>query len=425
VSKNTLTENVFEDTVSPKHRNIVGFEIPAKESSLSNDLSSLNQSIEHDQAVTKEALVNLESDVKKSDITIGRETFTIEEAEKIPDLEMNMKIWEEIYNENFDNIRQLTYFPDGVAKFLIPYEPKGGYLLNLPNVSSISDKAAEYISQYDNSIQLNGLTSLSDTAAEFLAKSEKNLSLELKGLKTLSDNAAEFLGKFHTGKFSSGNDRDASLDLGCESLTDKALESLSHHAGYLRLNSLKALSDKGAEYLSKHAHGLQLNGLTHISDETAKYLSQHRCGVSLSGLTSISDKTAEYLSQSVRTEDREGNNSLSLVGLKDLSAQAAEYLGHYRGFSLALTGLTAISDEVAMRLSHYEGWLYLNGLTEISDKAAEYLSKLKGRKDSRTEHSLSLARVEHISDKALSFLKHYSGKLFLSDEIKDRMNNLK
>lgn len=417
--ENIFDENVIAETSKPSpEKKKTGFEIPEGDSGqLSKGLSQLNESIDHDRAISKESLEKVESDFKTSKITIGHEVLTVEEAEQIPDLEANMKIWEEMRDKNLEHMSRLTFFPESLAEFLIPYFPNATFVCNLPNVHYLSDGAIKHISQYKTYIHLNGLKSITDKGAEYLGQSETNDSLELDGLESLSDIAAEQI-------FRTKNKHSIKMN-GLITLSGNAMESLSHFPGYLSLNGLRTLTEKGAECVRRHNHAIELNGLTQISDEVAKYLSQKRCEVSLRGLTSISDRTAQYLSESVRTEDREGYNTMPLVSLKELSEEAARYLGQYRGFSLGLSGLTVISEEAAKGLSKYKGWLYLNGLTDLSDKAAEYLSKLINRAGDRTRHRLGLSGVTNISDKALSFLKKYTGELYLSDDIKKRMDALK
>jgi hypothetical protein len=92
----------------------------------------------------------------------------------------------------------------------------GGYL-DEPNLTTLSDAAAESLSKHTRDLYLGGLTTLSDAAAESLSKHRGDLSL--RGLTTLSDAAAE---------------------------------SLSKNKGDIGLQSLTTLSDAAAESLSKH-----------------------------------------------------------------------------------------------------------------------------------------------------------------------------
>lgn len=85
-------------------------------------------------------------------------------------------------------------------------------------VTTIDDEAAEILSGYRGSIDLNGLKGLSDEAAASLGKHRGSLSFD--GLKRLSDAAAEVFG--------------------------------SHREGYLCLRGLTHLSDVSAKSLGRH-----------------------------------------------------------------------------------------------------------------------------------------------------------------------------
>ena len=89
-------------------------------------------------------------------------------------------------------------------------------------------------------LELNGLKSLSDAAAESV--SQHKGSLHLNGLKRLSDAASAYISQ-HKGKLSLNS---------LTHLTDAAAESLGQHQGNLYLGGLKSLSDAAAESLSKH-----------------------------------------------------------------------------------------------------------------------------------------------------------------------------
>ena len=89
-------------------------------------------------------------------------------------------------------------------------------------------------------LELNGLKSLSDAAAESV--SQHKGSLHLNGLKRLSDAASAYISQ-HKGKLSLNS---------LTHLTDAAAESLGQHQGNLYLDGLKSLSDAAAESLSKH-----------------------------------------------------------------------------------------------------------------------------------------------------------------------------
>jgi hypothetical protein len=64
--------------------------------------------------------------------------------------------------------------------------------LKLDGLTTLSDIAAKYLSEYGGSIiELHGLTTLSDVAAEYLSKCK--CEIYMSGLTSLSDKAAESL----------------------------------------------------------------------------------------------------------------------------------------------------------------------------------------------------------------------------------------
>ena len=257
---------------------------------------------------------------------------------------------------------------------------------NLSEATSITDEAAELLSEHDGGLGLDGLMELSDAAAESLSKHEGEF-LYLDGLTELSDAAVDSLSK-HPGQLTLN---------GLTELSDAAAESLSKHQGeFLYLDGLTELSDAGAETLSKHQGDLLLNGLTELSDAAIESLSKHRKKLYLNGLTELSDAAAESLSTH--------QGGLILDGLTELSDAAIESLSKVQG-DLSLDGLTELSDAAAKSLSKHRKKLYLNGLTELSDAAAESLSTHQG--------DLILDGLTELSDAAAESLSKHRGKLCL------------
>lgn len=114
-------------------------------------------------------------------------------------------------------------------------------ILDLQYLTSLSDAAAEVLSNHENELYLIGLKSLSDTAAEALSNHQGGL-LCLEGLTSLSDVAAEAFGK-HMGTL---------VLTGLKSLSDAAVDALRYHEGALVLDDLISLSDAAYEALSEH-----------------------------------------------------------------------------------------------------------------------------------------------------------------------------
>jgi hypothetical protein len=236
-----------------------GFEITKtlELTKFADDISKINEAINHDRKINLSDVENIEKTIGQIKVNIGGEEMTIEEAKKIPKLKENIKIWKEIREGSFDNIRNLTFLIPEIAEYLSKY--KG--ILWLNGLSSISDTATEHLSKHEGPIQLNGLIVISDTVAKYLSKN--NGKIWLNGLTSISDTAAEHL---------------------------------SEHEGDLFLDSLTSISDTVAEHLSKHNGEISLGGLASISDTAAEHLS-HKKNIYLFGLTSISDIAAEHFSK--------------------------------------------------------------------------------------------------------------------------------
>ncbi|MDB0056746.1 hypothetical protein N9F36_06565 [Akkermansiaceae bacterium] len=295
-------------------------------------------------------------------------------------------------NESID-LGELTSITDEAAEVLSRYEGQ----LYLDGLTELSEAAVESLSKHKGMLSLNGLTELSDAAAEALSKHKGNLSLA--GLTELSEAAAESLSKL-----------EHFLNLGVTSLTDAAV-SLSNHEGDLFLNGLTELSDAAAESLSKHEGDLSLGGLTDLSDAAAETLSKHEGKLSLGGLTKINSPA---LAAVIREPE------MTLRGLTHLTPDVAselwnaEELKEHRaetGFPglLAFWNLKEISLETLREFVDHPGHLSFCEVVEISDQAASVLGKYKAE-------SLCLNSLTSLSDFAAEALSEYEGELMLADE---------
>ena len=111
------------------------------------------------------------------------------------------------------------------------------------NTENLSDRAADRLTRYSNKVVLRYLRELTDTPSHVaLAKKlADQRDVEFYSLNSLSDAAAESLSQ-HKGD----------LDLSSlNSLSDAAAKSFSGHVGTLRLGT-ESLSDAAAESLSQH-----------------------------------------------------------------------------------------------------------------------------------------------------------------------------
>ncbi len=186
-----------------------GLEI-AQNTQLESAVSKANEiaeSIQQDKPVTAEQVLELEKDLGNLKVNIGGEEMTMAEARKIPDLKMNMRIWEEIKTGKYDRMSEITHVSSEIVKILIKSER-----IFLPQAHSFSKSAIE------------------------LLGTVKNRPLFLDGLREISDYEAECLGN-HVGTLFLRN---------VITLSDSQAEHLSHHVGNLRMDNLSSLSDKGA-----------------------------------------------------------------------------------------------------------------------------------------------------------------------------------
>jgi hypothetical protein len=142
---------------------------------------------------------------------------------------------------------------------------------------------------------LSTFTSIDDNAASELGNM-KGYSLDLSGLENISNIAAEYISKFV-----------GSLNLsGISGLSDSAANSLSAHKGTLELNMLKDISIHALENLIRHHQGsLSLNSLNDLPDSVAVIVSNQTNSISLMGIEEISELASEHLSKLVRTDEEQ------------------------------------------------------------------------------------------------------------------------
>ena len=136
------------------------------------ELSKLNDAILHDKPINIEDLEDLSKVAKGTKIDIGGEVMTIEEAENNPDLKMNIEIWKEMKEGNFENTHKLTRITPSVSKYL--ENVKGD--LNLNNLTSA--KGLILPATVEGDLYLRNITS----AEDLTLPTTVNGSLYLKSL---------------------------------------------------------------------------------------------------------------------------------------------------------------------------------------------------------------------------------------------------
>ena len=163
---------------------------------------------------------------------------------------------------------------------------KHAHQIRLCGLKTLSDKAAAALARHNNGcLLLNGLTTLPDTPGHIaLARTLAKTQYYFPDLTAISDSAAEKLAKIMGGR----------LCLGLLTVSDRVAESLSKVKS-LSFPSLTTLSDRAAESLAKHKGSLDLDGLATLSDNAAQSLAKHEGSLSLRGLKQLSSQAAEAL----------------------------------------------------------------------------------------------------------------------------------
>ena len=171
------------------------------------------------------------------------EYYESEDYDKICEIENFQQLYDWLGEEAKEEVRLATVLDLTKAERFL--EDEGS--VNLSEMTSITEEAAEMLSTYGGEIDLSGLTDLPEKAAEALSKHQGMLDFE--GLTELSDCAAEALSKLQACLVLS--------DL--IGLSDAAAESLSRHQGELGLNDSIRISNAAANSLSKHQG--EINGM--------------------------------------------------------------------------------------------------------------------------------------------------------------------
>jgi hypothetical protein len=149
-----IEENLIHEAIKPTEIKREGFEMsPEQASQITAELSKLDDAILHDRPIHIEDLEDLSKVAKGTKIDVGGEIMTLEEAENIPDLKMNIEIWKEIRVGKFKNIYKLTRITPSVSKYL--ENIKGDLYLG----SLTSAEGLILPNNINGDLQLDGLTS--------------------------------------------------------------------------------------------------------------------------------------------------------------------------------------------------------------------------------------------------------------------------
>ena len=216
----------------------------------------------------------------------------IENGEAIPSNEINKLFKKANRNHPVLAMLNIIYCIPEKAKILKSFNfEKLKKDLDFGGLKSLSDGAAKALSKYKGKLNLGRLESLPDSPGHIaLVRKLVNLNeiLDLQYLTSLSDAAAEVLSN-HEGEL---------YLIGLKSLSDTAAEALSNHqGGLLCLDGLTSLSDAAAEAFGKHMGALVLTGLKSLSDAAVDALRYHEGALVLDDLISLSDAAYEALSE--------------------------------------------------------------------------------------------------------------------------------
>lgn len=299
-----------------------------------------------------------------------------------------------VHHELNANLSNLCEHCDGKAlELLAELRTDENWVSSLTNSDSHIALAKSLVLNRNNDpeysgLGLDGVTELHEEPARELIK--LNGLLSFKCLDELSDPLAEILSTHKYGLHFSMPSM-PSLGDGLVKLSDQAAESFSRHQGKLELQSLKELSEKGAEHLSKHpnlvinARGDQqeiadliLSKRGPLTKEIVERFLEDDQSVRLDGYPSINEDAVDALSSY--------QGDINLDGLKEISDKSLQKLSSHKSW-LSLRGLTELTDAQAESLSRYGQdvshlcILSLIGLKNLSDTAAQFLAKTKGRVD--------------------------------------------
>jgi hypothetical protein len=138
----------------------------------------------------------------------------------------------------------------------------------------------------------------------------------------------------------------------------------------------------------------------------------------ISELTSVSPRAAQCLS-------RMKGSDLFLNGLKTLSPMTAKQLSQWQGNWICLNGVSQLSESVAQQLFKWKGnWISLNSLNEFPPELAKYLLKWEGQQLELMGLELKNNVASKKTMKYLTLWETTGGKLYVPDQIRQKMANM-
>jgi|LakMenE18May11ns_1017448.scaffolds.fasta_scaffold9847053_2 hypothetical protein len=198
-----------------------------------------------------------------------------------------------------------------------------------------------------------------------------------------------------------------SLDLSTiESLGSDVAKELSRFPDIISLNGLRSLSAEEAAYLAMAAPSasLELNGLPSLSVAAALALAKARCSyISLNSVQELSPELANAL-VAYGTQAPLGS-LLRLDGLRSVSLQVAEKLGHFHASGLSMNGLKDLGASEAEALASFRGTaLLLGGLEKAEKGTIEAIARFNG-------FFMDLGGLESLSESQAGALACFRGNI--------------
>ncbi len=154
--------------------------------------SDLAGKMERDEKITGDDVLKLDEALGKVRVNVGGEMMTIDEVKNIPDLQENLKLFDEILRGSIVAEQHLTFITLKIASLLINNESRVSIDIYLETLEEISDEVVLLLSQSELNLFLDKIRYLSDKALQYLLDRKEGL-VSLRGLRDLSDHSIELL----------------------------------------------------------------------------------------------------------------------------------------------------------------------------------------------------------------------------------------
>ncbi|MFA6295996.1 MAG: hypothetical protein WC663_01465 [Patescibacteria group bacterium] len=236
---------------NPEQKSETGLEIvktPESEQFVEH-VNEIHEAVQRDRKVTYGQVADLRKDLEGFKLDVCGEQMTLAEIREIPDFGYNYEIWKSIMEGNIFLHNQVTGLIPNVTRKLVDENNKKNEKISnqddwkalyFDSLKKISPKIAKEFRSLKSGIYLSTFTELSDEVIFELSHSA-SLFISLSHLVSLSDQQAEYLSQFQ-----------GRLNLnGVNSLSDNAARFIGQRGSYTWLDSLVHISDNGLKFLGK------------------------------------------------------------------------------------------------------------------------------------------------------------------------------